>query len=250
MKTDTTYYTVLTGHERSLTLAVAADIHDLPVGADVLREIDKASPDYILIPGDLFERGDEVMNSYDFIRSASGIAPLFFSFGNHDTRSETVLEKAGELGLSILDDSFCDIGGIRIGGLSSGIRDGKHHAERTPPPNTGWLGEFCGFNGMKILLNHHPEYYMRFLRDLDIDIVASGHAHGGQWRFLGRGVYAPGQGLFPGYTAGVADGRLVISRGMANRSFLIPRINNRPELVIIRTEYSGSGVTPRQTGKT
>ena len=240
MKTDFSFYTVRTKHERSLTLAVTADIHDFPVGNGVLRELESVSPDYILIPGDLFEGGDEVRNSYDFIRSASGIAPLFFSFGNHDTRSETVLKRAREMGLSILDDSFADVDGIRIGGLSSGIRDGKHHTERTPPPNTEWLGEFCGFKGMKILLNHHPEYYKRFLRDLDIDLVVSGHAHGGQWRFFGRGVYAPGQGLFPRYTAGVADGRLAISRGMANQAFLIPRINDRPEVVIIRTEHEGS----------
>ncbi|MBO4220403.1 MAG: metallophosphoesterase [Clostridia bacterium] len=247
MNTDITFCSVRTGHELSLTLAVAADIHDFPVGSDVLRELDSVSPDYILIPGDLFEGGDEVTNSFDFIRSASEIAPTFFSFGNHDTHSESVLDKARELGLSILDDSFVDVDGVRIGGLSSGIREGKHHAERTPPPNTGWLEEFCGFKGMKILLNHHPEYYIRYLRDLNIDLVVSGHAHGGQWRFFGRGVYAPGQGIFPRYTAGVEDGRLVISRGMANRASLIPRINNRPELVIIRTGHDCSAETPVQS---
>ena len=62
--------------------------------------------------------------------------------------------------------------------------------------------------------------------------MVSGHAHGGQWRIFGRGVFAPGQGLFPKYTSGIHDGRLVISRGL-KKSGTIPRIFNSPELVII-----------------
>ena len=42
------------------------------------------------------------------------------------------------------------------------------------------------------------EYYRKLgLVDLPIQLILSGHAHGGQWRIGRRGVYAPGQGLLP-----------------------------------------------------
>ncbi len=69
-------------------------------------------------------------------------------------------------------------------------------------------------------------------------MVLSGHAHGGQWRipFLLNGLYAPNQGLFPKYAGGRYDyenGTLIVSRGLARESTPMPRIFNRPELVIV-----------------
>ena len=66
----------------------------------------------------------------------------------------------------------------------------------------------------------------------DVTLVLSGHAHGGHWRFFGRGVYAPGQGLLPKYTSGVLDNRCVISRGVGDHT-RIPRLFNPREVVII-----------------
>jgi len=88
---------------------------------------------------------------------------------------------------------------------------------------------------MKILLSHHPEYYAQYIKATKIDLTVSGHAHGGQWRFFGQGIFAPGQGFFPKYTAGVHDDRLIISRGLGN-PHPIPRFNNPPELVIVEIE--------------
>ena len=55
------------------------------------------------------------------------------------------------------------------------------------------LEDFAGEDGYKILLCHHPEYWSLrdpMLRDKRIDLVLSGHAHGGQWRICGRGLFA------------------------------------------------------------
>ena len=57
---------------------------------------------------------------------------------------------------------------------------------------------------------------MRYLRGADVDLVLAGHAHGGQIRIFGQGLYAPGQGIFPRYTRGVVDGRMIISAGAGN----------------------------------
>ena len=60
-----------------------------------------------------------------------------------------------------------------------------------------------------------------------------GHAHGGQWRIAGRGIFAPGQGLFPKLTSGIHD-NLVISRGLSNTGNIVPRINNPAEIIYLR----------------
>ena len=105
-------------------------------------------------------------------------------------------------------------------------------------PQLDWLDEFEQQEGFRLLLCHHPEYYPLYLRERKIGLIFSGHCHGGQWRFYSpihgetRGVFAPGQGLFPKLTSGIHDGKLVISRGLCNTSF-IPRINNPTEIVYI-----------------
>ena len=75
-----------------------------------------------------------------------------------------------------------------------------------------------------------------YLKERGIDLLLSGHAHGGQFQFFGQGVFAPGQGIFPKYTTGVHDGRFVISRGLCNTAKPIPRLFNPTELVIIDIE--------------
>ncbi|MBQ9157217.1 MAG: metallophosphoesterase [Eubacterium sp.] len=99
-------------------------------------------------------------------------------------------------------------------------------------PDVTWLDRFCAEPAYKILLCHHPEYYPSYLRERDIDLILSGHAHGGQIRIFGQGLFAPGQGLLPKLTSGVIDHRLVISRGLANNT-IVPRLFNPEEIVYI-----------------
>lgn len=88
---------------------------------------------------------------------------------------------------------------------------------------------------LNVLLSHRPELIYAY-EEAGMDLVLSGHAHGGQVRlpFMG-GLIAPNQGIFPKYTSGihnVGDTSMVISRGLGNS--IIPfRIFNRPELVVV-----------------
>ena len=93
------------------------------------------------------------------------------------------------------------------------------------------------YNGDKynILLSHSPELFDTYV-EKKIDLILTGHAHGGQIRipFIG-GIIAPNQGFFPKYTSGVIEKNkttMVVSRGIGN-SIIPLRINNRPELVVI-----------------
>lgn len=87
-----------------------------------------------------------------------------------------------------------------------------------------------------VLLSHRPEFLAEYANE-KIDLVLSGHAHGGQVRlpFIG-GLVAPNQGIFPTYTAGLYEKQntsMVVSRGLGN-SVIPQRIFNRPELVVVQ----------------
>ena len=68
--------------------------------------------------------------------------------------------------------------------------------------------------------------------------ISSRHAHGGQWALFRHGLFAPGQGLFPRYTAGVYEGRLAVTRGLAN-DVRGPRIGTPREVVYLTLSPDG-----------
>lgn len=90
-------------------------------------------------------------------------------------------------------------------------------------------------DGYTILLSHRPELFTTYTAS-GVDLVFTGHAHGGQFRipFVG-GLVAPNQGFFPEYDAGLYTAEttnMVVSRGVGN-SIIPLRINNRPELIVV-----------------
>ena len=90
-------------------------------------------------------------------------------------------------------------------------------------------------DGYTVLLSHRPELFNLYV-DTGMDLVFSGHAHGGQFRlpFVG-GLVAPNQGFFPKYDAGQFNEEnttMIVSRGVGN-SIIPIRFNNRPEIVMV-----------------
>lgn len=232
---------------RHIRIALLSDLH-AGIYTKVIDKLKKISPDYILLAGDMLEAldgscDDTNERSMGVFDACAQIAPTFYTTGNHEdggTRSQSrkwqgrkkdreYSEKNKKIilnsGVHFLLDSYEIYDGITFGGLASGLitESGK--------PNLDFLREFAELKAPKILICHHPEYYEPYLKELDIDLIVSGHAHGGQWRIFGRGVYAPGQGLFPKYTSGLHDGKLIISKGLKKGK--IPRFFNPREIVII-----------------
>ena len=244
----------------SFKACIVADLHDRPYDT-VLPILKRERPDLILIPGDLTEALDRPSSEVSrlglgLLSECATIAPTFYSLGNHEIGGchgriyKAKLAGAGDLppfamrkewreaieksGAVLLDGAFVPRKGLVIGGLGSGLLNPGW------VPDLSWLEAYAHTPGYKLLLCHHPEYFDRYLRPFDVDLVVSGHAHGGQWRVFGRGVYAPDQHLFPKYTSGVHEGRLVISRGVCNTFPLIPRFFNPREVVVV-TVRSGEG---------
>lgn len=233
--------------------AVVADLHDEPYGK-LMEALRRIAPDLILIPGDLTENltvltdesGKSDRRGLGFLAEAAALAPTFYAWGNHETGAghinlrkpmrEPVAQRSilpcwqdiiRASGAVLLDQSYTVYRGLVLGGMRSGLLNPGRM------PDLDWLDGFCRTPGYRILLCHQPEYFDRYLRDYPIDLLVAGHAHGGQWRLFGRGVFAPDQGLFPKYTSGVHEGRLVISRGLSNTVTPIPRLFNSRELVVV-----------------
>ena len=220
-----------------LRLAVAPDIHSSAFDdvLDTFRECDA-----VLIPGDLVDRHRRNNdNAVRFLQEVPEIAPVFYSLGNHEVKyrkAESYLARVRDSKVTLLQNESCLFRGIRLGGLSSTTEG---------PPDLGFLDRFEKEREFRLLLCHHPEVYRDYVRGREIDFTVCGHAHGGQIQIRGRGLYAPGQGLFPKLTHGVHDnGRMMISRGMTNGAKpRIPRINNPCELIILELEPEKGGRT-------
>ena len=244
-------------------IAIIADLHNTPF-ENILTSLNREHPDFITIPGDILYAGGKDHSIYDhvsssgqhlrntrnalsFLQEVVKIAPIILSTGNHelylDVEDKSLL---ANIRVTFLDDSYQRFGNVVFGGLSSPYKifagTGTVHTKAEHQVrwdmvfdnvNTGWLDEFEKQEGYKILLCHHPEFYEPFLKNRNgIDLILSGHAHGGQIRLFGRGLYAYGQGWFPKYTKGIYDGKLIVSAGLSNTS-KIPRIGNPTELVYV-----------------
>ncbi len=236
-----------------LKVAVVADLHAKKV-SPVIKALEKIKPDIIISPGDMFECFEEQSskrnkNGFDFFEQAVKISPVYYCFGNHELEGkpcENYLDISGyksipphitewlsEIGVHTVFDSYSFRNNdIVIGGLLSGShRDNGQ-------PNLDFVDKFSKLSQYKILICHHPEYYAQYLANKNIDMILSGHAHGGQWRIFGRGVFTPGQGFFPKYTSGVHDGKLIISRGCSNstRPVWVPRLFNPKEVLSVHVK--------------
>lgn len=236
-KLDVTEYVISAPSEKDFTAVVLSDIHGEEYGY-ILDKAAEYSPDVIFIPGDIIHSHDRMTGrSADFLCDCASLCPTFMSFGNHENIAEDDVRAACRgNGVRLLDNEYDIFEGLYIGGLTSGylgIKSKKQgHFTKTPPPDLQFLSEFARLPGYKILLSHHPEYYPRYIKDLDIDLILSGHAHGGQWRIFGRPFFAPDQAFFPKYAEGITDGRLIVSRGLANNA-PAPRFFNPRELIVI-----------------
>lgn len=258
-----TEYTIQANLRTPLRIALAADLHDRPE-AEALAALKKGKPDLIAVCGDMLNARITGSSIYDelpggnrhlknadharaFLKYAAGIAPVFFTTGNHELYfDEEDREQLKEFGVVFLDNTFVRYKDLVIGGLSSpysvlaGTGKSRNSEESDfrwkkifDSVRLSWLEEFETKGGYKILLCHHPELYERYLKQHEsIDLILSGHTHGGQIRLFGQGLFAHGQGWLPKYTGGLYDGRLIITRGLANTTW-IPRIGNPKELVFV-----------------
>jgi len=209
----------------------------------LIDELKKEQPDIIGITGDFVDPYKiSIDPSINLIKKIKEIAPIYYVSGNHEAESsnyEKIKNKLGEQGVIILENETKIIEKENSKINLIGINDPKMAREKSVDDSTiiNKELEISNYNEklFSILLSHRPEVFRTYVEN-NIDLVLTGHAHGGQIRipFIG-GIVAPNQGLFPKYTSGLFtenNTNMIISRGIGN-SILPFRINNRPELVVI-----------------
>ncbi|MCR4673152.1 MAG: metallophosphoesterase [Lachnospiraceae bacterium] len=238
-------------------MVLIADLHDHSFGTDNVELVDRISkcqPDLILMAGDFLNSYSEDSSAVIILVSQlSEIAPVYFSLGNHEkgfieAGHPELIEELTASGAVVLDEesAFLAVNGndILIGGLYdyAFAYDGKGHMDKTAMDQDmlEFLEEFQGSDLFKIMMAHRPDSFIfgEAADTWDIDLVVSGHLHGGQViiPFVG-GLYAGDQGYWPEYDFGdfhfsaVKD--MIITRGLGSQREKLPRFNNPPEIVII-----------------
>ena len=232
-------------------IALITDLHSCYYGEGqnyLLTCIEKQSPDIICLSGDIVDDKTPDDGAKELLGAVGKKYPCFYVSGNHESWSgelDKIKQMISDYGITVLEGQgeFVEIGDNRvyIGGVDDPyackdkFEDGKFF--------DGWqlqienAGKQAGGENFSVLLSHRPERTAEY-SDSGFDLTLCGHAHGGQVRFpklLGNGLYAPDQGILPQYTSGEFSlengGRMIVSRGLCRN--LVPRVFNRPELVII-----------------
>ena len=224
-----------------------SDLHNAEIGEGnekLLTTLQDVQPNIIVLTGDLIDsRKTKVDVALKFAQNAMQIAPCYYVTGNHEARVTEYSElKEGltALGVVVLEDTHTK---VELDGESItllGVNDPSFQtdyllgdAETVMRGTLSRLTEET--DGFTLLLSHRPELFDIYV-EFGIDLVFSGHAHGGQFRlpFIG-GVFAPNQGFFPKYDGGMfvqGNTSMLVSRGVGNS--IIPfRINNKPEVILI-----------------
>lgn len=229
-------------------IAHLSDLHDSIMIKDnekLLSELKEFSPDVIAVTGDAVDsnRPDFEATAL-FFSEALKIAPCYYVWGNHegwfdDDILESFENKLLEAGVVILrgDSVLIERGGekIEILGIDDPVFASKKQMSYSSHMSAENIKSISKHDGYKILLSHRPQYFENYV-DAGINLVLSGHVHGGQFRipFIG-GVYGPDQGFFPEYDSGIYEKnttKMSVSRGLGN-SVIPVRINNRAEIILI-----------------
>lgn len=205
----------------------------------LIKEIKRQEPDMIVITGDLIDcQKYDLQSALDLIEEIKNVAPIYYVPGNHEAGSgkyEDITSCLAEKGVHVLDDTYDTItinnDSFDILGVSDPAFYPSYLSDQMGAALEDIL-EGIEDGNFKLLLSHRPELFDVYT-EYDIDLVLSGHAHGGQIRlpFIG-GLVAPNQGLFPKYTSGEFkqnDTTMIVSRGIGN-SVLPFRIKNYPSV--------------------
>ena len=225
-------------------IAHISDFHNKKKYDEILEKLRSSSPNIICITGDFIDsRRTKPEISMNFAKELIKIAPCYYVMGNHESRLENVYpdfeNELKKIGVTVLrnEKTQIEINGEKISLI--GIDDPRMQS------NTKGIDYACmvvneelsafDVDGFTVVMSHRPEVFKEYV-NANIDLVLTGHAHGGQaiLPFIG-GVIAPNQGFFPKYYRGIySEGRtnMIVSRGLGN-SLCPVRFNNRPEIIIV-----------------
>ncbi len=205
---------------------------------NLVKTVNSLNPEIVLLGGDYIEGSSRFIKPV-FYELKKIRASLFFGgvLGNHDHWQSAGLSRKfmKEGGIEILDDRSLWINKkgqrIKVGGVGD-LWEDTQNIERTISGTK--LSDFV------ILLSHNPDYFQT-LRTKKIDLVLSGHTHGGQITFFG--LWAPVLPIkYKKYWKGFYKNEyssLFITKGVGT-SKLHMRLWSSPEIVEITLKQKSS----------
>lgn len=218
-----------------------SDLHSKSFGKDQKRLVNKiidVAPDLIVVTGDTVDSknyNEDVCLS--LFTQIVQVAPVYFVTGNHEAWSKEYDHFEKEVkatGVNVLRNEktfiYMNDSSLQLLGIDDSDMMTYDNIEVK-------LNELIDQSNddLTILLSHRPELIDIYAK-CGINIVFSGHAHGGQIRLpFTQGIVAPNQGWFPEYTSGLYemdDTKMIVSRGLGN-SIIPQRLFNKPELVVV-----------------
>ena len=242
---DVTEYTLpfetLPAEFDSFRIALVSDLHGWSFGENnrrLAKLITDSEPDLIAITGDMISRAEHFQAVENLLRGIEGTAPIYYINGNHEwggrltAQAEALMEKYGAICLSNEFEAF-EKDGRSI--VICGAEDRNGPADMPTPYALAEKLRKEYPDNFVLWLYHRNDTILKYPR-LPVDLVLSGHAHGGIIRLPGIGGLLDVRASFGAeYESGLYTlGRLkmLVSRGLGN-SGMIPRFLNRPELPVI-----------------
>lgn len=239
---------------QDLKLVVLSDLHGHEFGEKNEKLVEKViqqEPDLILLDGDfLNEDSEDSSVPVDLVRALCDIAPVYYALGNHEIAymedgHPELMQELSEAGAVCLDLEYQDIQikgeEVRLGAMydyAFGL-DGEDSVEAVDPEIRSFLEDYQDTEHLKIMMAHRPDSFIfgNASSVWDVDLVISGHDHGGQVviPFLG-GVFGGDQGYFPEYIHGMYQKdqmHIFVTSGLGSHGEILPRINNIPEIAVL-----------------
>ena len=215
------------------------------VDKQIINSLQKEQPDIIVITGDLIDcNKTDVQTALEFVSKVKEIAPVYFVAGNHEANIASsnfsdfcnLINGLEELGVTFLRNDFVKISNEAGDSFNLyGIHDPYFYGgyEQVYQRTEALCDELdMNIDEFNVLLAHHPETVSVY-KKFKVNVVFSGHAHGGQITLFGTPVVAPDQKIFPPYTEGLYETgvtRLIVSRGIGYSNFPL-RVFCNPHLV-------------------
>ena len=233
-----------------------SDMHDAPFGEQALEIIRETEPDLLLFGGDLVQLpGWSVEEAAAIARGVGGSIPMYAVSGNHESQNEAYWEMVSYLwdeGVTWLEDDSVWLEKDGQGICLIGLKDCGHNDpvdEETLEEMVWTTQELCpeDDSAFVMLLAHRANLYPA-LKDTGVDLILSGHLHGGVVRlpFVG-GLVGHENGeltLFPRYAYGFyqeGEAAMIVSGG-CDWNPEKKRWFNPPELVLVTLEQGEAEV--------
>jgi len=230
-----------------------SDLHNVEFGKNnikLLKLLKESDADIIVITGDMIDaRRTDIDCAVSLAKEAVKIAPTYYACGNHEARIpkyEGFKEELIKNGVRVLEDESLQLAKDKeeltvIGMIDPAFYSKEDDVQRKERISDQLLKIIPEDDSYKLLLAHRPELFEDYVEH-GVDLVFSGHAHGGQFvlPFFG-GVFAPGQGFFPEYYNGLYtkdDTSMIVSPGLGN-SLMPFRINNKPKIMVAELDRIG-----------